>query len=69
VYGSGCALRQFIYSKDLAKLFIWMLREYDEVDPLILSVNQADEISIKDLVQFITEAMGFKGEIIVIYLL
>ena len=35
--GSGKPLRQFIYSVDLAKLFVWMLRNYDDVEPLILS--------------------------------
>jgi nucleoside-diphosphate-sugar epimerase len=37
VAGSGKPLRQFIYSRDLAKLFIWQLREYDDVEPVILS--------------------------------
>ena len=37
VAGTGKPLRQFIYSRDLAKLFIWQLREYDDVEPLILS--------------------------------
>lgn len=37
VSGTGKPLRQFIYSLDLAKLFIWMLREYDDVAPVILS--------------------------------
>jgi nucleoside-diphosphate-sugar epimerase len=37
VAGTGKPLRQFIYSYDLAKLFIWMLREYDDVEPVILS--------------------------------
>lgn len=37
VWGSGKPLRQFIYSRDLAKLFIWTLREYEEIDPIILS--------------------------------
>jgi nucleoside-diphosphate-sugar epimerase len=37
VSGTGKPLRQFIYSIDLAKLFIWMLREYDDVEPVILS--------------------------------
>uniref|UniRef100_A0A673MJ83 GDP-L-fucose synthase n=1 Tax=Sinocyclocheilus rhinocerous TaxID=307959 RepID=A0A673MJ83_9TELE len=37
VWGSGRALRQFIYSLDLARLFLWVLREYDEVEPIILS--------------------------------
>ena len=37
VSGSGSPLRQFIYSRDLAKLFVWMLWEYKEIDPIILS--------------------------------
>ena len=37
VFGSGRPLRQFIYSYDLAKLFVWQLREYDDVEPVILS--------------------------------
>lgn len=37
VGGSGKPLRQFIYSRDLARLMIWAVREYDDVEPLILS--------------------------------
>lgn len=37
VMGTGKPLRQFIYSIDLAKLFVWVLREYNEIDPIILS--------------------------------
>lgn len=37
VYGTGKPLRQFIYSHDLAKLAIWVLREYDSISPIILS--------------------------------
>ena len=37
VSGTGKPLRQFIYSHDLAKCFIWMLREYDSVEPVIFS--------------------------------
>ena len=37
VWGSGTPRRQFIYSLDLARLFIWVLRDYREVDPIILS--------------------------------
>lgn len=39
VFGSGKPLRQFIYSLDLAKLAIWVLRKYDSVEPIILSGN------------------------------
>lgn len=37
VSGTGKPLRQFIYSRDLAKLFIWTLREYEDIEPVILS--------------------------------
>lgn len=37
VLGSGKPLRQFIYSLDLARLFLWVLRDYNEVEPIILS--------------------------------
>jgi GDP-L-fucose synthase len=67
VSGTGIALRQFIFSKDLAKLFLWALREYDEIEPIIFSVDETDEIYIKDAVNEIVEALDFKGQIIVIY--
>ncbi|CAG8585777.1 16161_t:CDS:2, partial [Racocetra fulgida] len=50
IAGTGKPLRQFIYSRDLAKLFIWVLREYDE----------KDEVSIKDVADAIVNAMDFK---------
>ncbi len=37
IWGTGKPLRQFIYSPDLGRLMIWVLRHYDEVDPIILS--------------------------------
>lgn len=37
VFGTGKPLRQFIYSFDLAKLSIWVLRNYDSHEPIILS--------------------------------
>ena len=42
VFGTGKPLRQFSYSIDLAKLFIWMLREYDDVESVILSGASLD---------------------------
>ncbi|CAG8447305.1 137_t:CDS:2 [Funneliformis mosseae] len=62
VAGTGKPLRQFIYSRDLAKLFIWVLREYKEIDPIILSVGEKDEICIKDVADAIVKAVGFEGE-------
>ena len=48
--GSGSPLRQFIFSEDLARLFVWTLRHYDEIDPIILSVPEEDEVRKLNLV-------------------
>ncbi|KAK7134060.1 hypothetical protein R3I94_015801 [Phoxinus phoxinus] len=64
VWGSGRPLRQFIYSLDLARLFLWVLRDYDEVEPIILSVGEEDELSIKDAANAVVEGMEFKGDVI-----
>jgi len=64
IMGSGKPLRQFIYSLDLGKLFVWTLDNYEELNPLILSVGEEDEISIADVATYITEAMEFKGKLI-----
>ncbi|XP_008557417.1 probable GDP-L-fucose synthase [Microplitis demolitor] len=64
VLGSGKPLRQFIYSLDLAKLIIWVLREYNSVEPIILSVDEADEVSIIEVSETIAKAFDFKGKIV-----
>jgi len=61
IWGSGKPLREFIFSRDVAKLTEWVLYEYNETEPIILSTS--DEISIKEVVTIITEIMDFNGEI------
>lgn len=63
VFGTGKPLRQFIYSLDLARLFLWTLDNYDSVKPLILSVDEEDEVSISQLAESITKAFEFQGKI------
>ena len=60
--GTGKPLRQFIFSHDLAKLMIWTVREYSEKEPLILSVGEKDEISIRDAVMNICSALDYPFE-------
>jgi GDP-L-fucose synthase len=62
VCGTGTPLRQFIYSRDLGRLFIWVLREYNEIEPIILSVNE--EVSIRQVAETIAKYTNFKGEVI-----
>lgn len=64
VWGSGKALRQFIYSEDLARLFLWVLREYEEIDPIILSVDESAEVTIAQVAQMIADAFGIEQGIV-----
>lgn len=64
IWGTGKPLRQFIYSLDLAKLFVWVVRDYEEVEPIILSVDEADEISIDDVSKLVLNAFEFKGNVV-----
>mmetsp|Transcript_3137 Transcript_3137/g.7846 ORF Transcript_3137/g.7846 Transcript_3137/m.7846 type:complete len:318 (-) Transcript_3137:704-1657(-) len=64
IWGSGKPLRQFIYSKDLARLMIWTLREYKETHPIILSVDEAAEVTIEHVARSIVAAMDFKGPVV-----
>jgi GDP-L-fucose synthase len=63
VYGTGKPLRQFIYSLDLARLFVWVLRSYESVEPIILSVDEAAEVSIAQLAHSLAKAFKFRGKI------
>lgn len=64
IWGSGTPLRQFIYSLDLAELIVWTMRKYDSIDPIILSVGEEEEVSIKDVALAVAEAMEFKGNVV-----
>ena len=57
----ACRRRQFIYSLDLARLMVWALREYDEPDPIILSVGPEDEVAIGDVARSIARALDFQA--------
>lgn len=62
VWGSGRPLREFVYSKDIAKLILWAMQEYNEETPIILSNSK--EKSIKELIELIVKEMDFKGRVI-----
>jgi len=62
VWGTGKPLRQFIWSEDLGRLFIWVMREYEETEPIILSVGEEDEKTIDEAAKAVAKAFGFNGE-------
>ena len=60
VLGSGTPLRQFIFSEDLAKLFMWTLENYNEKESLILSVGEKNEVAIKDVALEIAKSFDYE---------
>ena len=64
VKGSGKPLRQFIYSEDLARLIVWTLECYNEIDPIILSVGEEDEVSIRDIAMMIAESYDYSDRVV-----
>ena len=62
VWGSGKAKREFIFSKDLAKMVEYVLTDYTEPTPIILSTS--DEISIRDVVDVLVQIFNFKGNVV-----
>lgn len=64
IYGSGKPLRQFIYAADLAKVFVWALHHYEDVEPLIVSGGASNEFSISYVADTVTRCLNFQGEIL-----
>lgn len=58
IKGSGSALRQFMYSEDIARLMMWVLEDYND-DSIILSVSESDEVPISRIVELIAENMKY----------
>lgn len=58
ISGDGTPVRQFIYSKDLAQLLLIILEKYNQNCNMILSVNEDQEMSIKDVAQLINNKMN-----------
>ena len=63
VSGTGRPLRQFIYSRDLAKLILWCLENHSH-NNMILSVNPEDETSIRDVAECIAAEFEYNDNIV-----
>ena len=62
VWGTGKALREFIYSEDVGRLTEWVLDNYEEDEPIIFSPSK--EITIRYMVELIVENLNFKGNVV-----
>jgi GDP-L-fucose synthase len=60
-WGTGSASREFLYVDDCAEAIVSATERYDSPEPVNIGVGK--EITIRELVELITEVTGFDGEI------
>jgi GDP-L-fucose synthase len=61
VWGSGKALREFLYVDDLAEALLLLMDRYE--DDEIVNIGSGEEVSIEALARLIAEAVGYSGEL------
>jgi GDP-L-fucose synthase len=63
ISGSGIPLRQFIYSEDLARVIMYVLENYNEKEPIILSPDEKDEVTIEFIARKIAQEFDYEHAI------
>ena len=56
IWGDGSPLREYTYSQDMAKAFMWALDHYD--DAQVLNIGSTEEHSVKETAAMIAELLG-----------
>ncbi len=56
IWGDGSPLREYTYSQDMARAFMWCLDHYD--DSQILNVGSTEEHSVKETAYMIADILG-----------
>ncbi|MCC5832960.1 MAG: GDP-L-fucose synthase [Chlamydiales bacterium] len=62
IWGTGKALREFLYVDDLAKGCLFLLKHYD--GPQHINIGSNEEVTIYRLAQMIAEVVGYRGELV-----
>ncbi len=61
IWGDGSPSREFLHARDAAEAIVLATERYNKPEPVNLGTGQ--EISIRELVETLTEIMEFKGSI------
>ncbi|MGB7443663.1 MAG: GDP-L-fucose synthase [Coleofasciculaceae cyanobacterium] len=61
IWGTGLALREFLYVDDLAKALIFAMENYNDQE--FVNIGTGEEISIKELALLIKAVVGYQGEL------
>lgn len=62
LWGSGSALREFLYVDDCADALVFAMKRYSALEQI--NVGSGADISILDLCEMIMDVVGYKGEIL-----
>jgi GDP-L-fucose synthase len=61
LWGTGAPQREFIYSKDLADACLFVMKHYDEAEPLNLGGGSV--LSIAEAARVVAEVVGYEGRL------
>jgi len=68
IWGTGNPLREFLYSEDMARACVFLMKNYNVTgDPRggeHVNVGSGIEVSIKELAEAVKEVVGFSGKLI-----
>lgn len=64
LWGTGTALREFLYSDDLADAVVYLMMRYDakEIGELV-NIGVGTDLSIRDLASRVRDLIGFTGDV------
>jgi GDP-L-fucose synthase len=61
VWGTGAPRREFIYSRDVADACLFVMRHYDETEPINLGGGTA--LSIAEAAHAVADVVGYRGKL------
>lgn len=61
LWGTGSALREFLFVDDLADACVFLMNGYDQ--PEIVNIGVGQDLTIKELAEKVKAVVGFEGEI------
>ncbi|MEI6516080.1 MAG: GDP-L-fucose synthase [bacterium] len=62
IWGTGVALREFLYADDLADACVFLMNRYSDSE--IVNIGSGTEVSIKELARLVQETVGYTGKIL-----
>ena len=62
LWGSGNPKREFMHVSDAAKSLIFLMKNYNKVDPI--NVGTGKDLSINQLARKISKIIGYKGKVL-----